>query len=82
MLLCVPGSPGFMAEESWYACGIWVGMGTLFYLSQAKKYNTLTKPELDYLILGKKSTGANYHDLILDDAPEGICQPREASETV
>ncbi len=53
MLLCVPGSPGFMAVESWYACGIWVGMGGLFYLSQAKKYNTLSKSELDYLILDK-----------------------------
>ncbi|SDP47487.1 APC family permease [Desulforhopalus singaporensis] len=53
LLLCVPGSPGFMAEESWYACGIWVMMGGLFYLSQAKKYSSLTDGELDYLILDK-----------------------------
>ncbi|WP_028585443.1 APC family permease [Desulfogranum mediterraneum] len=82
MLLCVPGSPGFMAEESWYACGIWVALGTLFYLSQAKRYNSLPGAELDYLILGKESTESAYQDLVQDDAAEPVYQPREVGGSV
>ncbi|SMB85285.1 amino acid/polyamine/organocation transporter, APC superfamily [Desulfonispora thiosulfatigenes DSM 11270] len=52
LLLCVPGSPGFMATQSWIALVGWVALGIVFYLSQTKEYNKLTKAELDYLILG------------------------------
>lgn len=53
LLICVPGSPGFMSLESWYAFGVWVAMGGLFYLFQAKEYSTLSDSQLDYLILDK-----------------------------
>ena len=68
LLLTVPGSPGFMAEESWYACGIWLALGGLFYISQAKRYSALPKEELDYLILDKD--------------PEGLHQQNKVKETI
>ena len=55
MLLTVPGSPGFMAEESWWACLVWVLLGMLFYLGGRKKLSSVSKQEMDYLILDKKS---------------------------
>lgn len=58
LLLCVPGSPGFMAHESWYALAVWVALGAVFYAMQAKRYNSLSDARLDYLILDKEDAGA------------------------
>ncbi|SMB85281.1 amino acid/polyamine/organocation transporter, APC superfamily [Desulfonispora thiosulfatigenes DSM 11270] len=54
LLLCVPGSPGFMATPSWIALVGWVALGIIFYLAKTKEYNKLSTAELDYLILGRE----------------------------
>jgi amino acid transporter len=74
LLLCVPGSPGFMAIESWYACAIWVAIGGVFYLSQAKKYNAMPKHELDYLILDTNPESTTNRPRPQEQTPEGIYQ--------
>lgn len=55
-LLCVPGSPAFMAVPSWIALAGWVTLGTVFYLSRIADLNRMTRRELDYLILGKSNS--------------------------
>lgn len=51
-LLIVPGSPAFLSVPSWVAMVVWVGMGAIFYMTQAKNYLQIPKDKLDYLILG------------------------------
>ncbi len=55
LLLTVPGSPGFMAEESWWACLIWIVLGAVFYFGERRKLAGISQQEMDYLILNKKS---------------------------
>jgi len=55
-LLCVPGSPAFMAVPSWIALAGWVTLGTVFYLSRIADLNRMTRRKLDYLILGKSNS--------------------------
>ncbi|CAM3605610.1 APC family permease [Parendozoicomonas haliclonae] len=55
LLLTLPGSPGFMSEESWWACLVWVVLGTVFYLGERKKLASIPKQEMDYLILDQES---------------------------
>lgn len=62
LLLIVPGSPAFMAKESWIALLVWIAMGIGFYLVSSKSLNKISKRELDFLILGnvqinKKNAG-------------------------
>ena len=52
-LLCVPGSPAFMAVPSWIALAGWVTLGVVFYLTRIADLNRMTRSKLDYLILGK-----------------------------
>ena len=54
LLLSVPGSPGFMAHESWWASLVWVLLGAAFYAVQAREFAAIPKAKLDYLILDKK----------------------------
>ena len=49
LLLIVPGSPAFMAPQSFAALIVWVLMGVTFYFVSKKK---ISKREMDYLILG------------------------------
>jgi amino acid transporter len=54
MLLCIPGMPAFMSPPSWISLGLWIAMGLVFYSLQARRFRSLSKAELDYLILGEK----------------------------
>ncbi|WP_432661905.1 APC family permease [Wukongibacter baidiensis] len=54
ILLCLPGSPAFMALESWICLILWVIIGFAFYLVKAKEYRSVPKNVLDNLILGIK----------------------------
>jgi len=53
ILLLVPGMPAFMDRPSWIALAAWVGLGTIFFLSKAADYRSISKGDLDYLILGR-----------------------------
>ena len=52
LLLIVPGSPAFMAPQSFAALIVWVLMGVTFYFVSKKNFAKITKREMDYLILG------------------------------
>lgn len=52
LLLFVPGSPAFMAPQSFVALIAWVLMGVTFYFLSRKNFVKITKREMDYLILG------------------------------
>lgn len=52
LLLIVPGSPAFMAVQSFVALIVWILMGVTFYFISRKNFMKLTKREMDYLILG------------------------------
>lgn len=52
LLLVIPGSPAFMALQSFAALLVWILMGTVFYLCSRKHFVNITKREMDYLILG------------------------------
>ena len=52
LLLIVPGSPAFMAPQSFAALIVWVLMGVTFYFVSKKNFAKVTKREMDYLILG------------------------------
>lgn len=52
LLLVVPGSPAFMAAQSFAALIVWILMGTVFYLCSRRSFVNITKREMDYLILG------------------------------
>ncbi len=51
MLLTVPGMPAFMSRPSWIALTGWVAMGLVFFLLRAQDFRSLSKQELDQLIL-------------------------------
>ena len=50
-LLCVPGSPAFMATPSWVALAAWVTLGVAFYLTRVADLSRMSRTELDHLIL-------------------------------
>lgn len=52
LLLIVPGSPAFMAPQSFAALIVWVLMGVTFYFVSKKNFAKISKREMDYLILG------------------------------
>ncbi|MDO5293951.1 MAG: APC family permease [bacterium] len=52
LLLIVPGSPAFMAPQSFAALIVWVLMGGTFYFCSKKNFAKISKREMDYLILG------------------------------
>lgn len=52
LLLIVPGSPAFMASQSFVALAVWVVLGIIFYFCSRKNFMSITKREMDYLILG------------------------------
>lgn len=52
LLLVVPGSPAFMAPQSFIALVAWVLLGIIFYFCSRKKFMKINKREMDYLILG------------------------------
>lgn len=52
LLLIVPGSPAFMAPQSFAALIVWVLMGVTFYFVSKKNFAKVSKREMDYLILG------------------------------
>lgn len=54
-LLLVPASPAALGPESLIALGVWVALGLLFYAVRHKKTAQLSKAQLDYLILDKRS---------------------------
>jgi len=51
-LLCVPGSPAFMATPSWIALAAWVTLGGALYLPRVAGLGRMSRAERDYLILG------------------------------
>ena len=40
-----------MGKHEWIALGIWVALGAVFYAGQAREYRSLSKEQLDHLIL-------------------------------
>lgn len=52
LLLITPGSPAFMATESFIALGAWIFIGVIFYFISRKGFMETSKREMDYLILG------------------------------
>lgn len=52
LLLIVPGSPAFMAPQSFVALVAWIVLGVIFYFCSRKKFMVVTKREMGYLILG------------------------------
>lgn len=52
LLLVIPGSPAFMAPQSFVALAAWILMGIIFYSISKKRFDKLTKREMDFLILG------------------------------
>ncbi len=52
LLLVIPGSPAFMAPQSFAALAAWVLMGVVFYFYAKRDFSTIAKREMDYLILG------------------------------
>ena len=50
LLLIVPGSPAFMAPQSFVALVAWIVLGVIFYFCSRKKFMVVTKREMDYLI--------------------------------
>ncbi|WP_100009935.1 APC family permease [Lentibacillus sediminis] len=53
-LLLIPGSPAFLGVESRIALYAWVLLGIVFYLIKRKDLKSMSKEELNYLILGDK----------------------------
>ena len=52
LLLIIPGSPAFMAPQSFVALVVWILLGVLFYFCSKQNFMKITKREMDYLILG------------------------------
>ena len=52
LFLIVPGSPAFMAPQSFVALVVWILLGGIFYLCSRHNFMKITKREMDYFILG------------------------------
>ena len=55
VLLLFPGSPAALTMPSLIALAAWIVLGIIFFMTQFKKINAMTKEELDYLILGQEN---------------------------
>ena len=55
LLLCIPGTPAFMATPSWIALGCWVLLGVACYLPRVASIQKMNSRTLDSLILGNQS---------------------------
>lgn len=53
VLLLFPGSPAALTAPSYYALLAWVILGAIFLASKYKSLKSMSKEELDYLILNK-----------------------------
>ncbi len=51
-LLCIPGTPAFMAAPSWIALAGWMTLGSVIYVTRFAALGRMSRAELDYLILG------------------------------
>ncbi|MCA1021244.1 APC family permease [Halobacillus litoralis] len=54
VLLLLPWSPAALGKESYIALGVWIVIGIVFYLLNAKRYNEISRKEMNYLILEKE----------------------------
>ncbi|WP_281658526.1 APC family permease [Halobacillus sp. Cin3] len=54
VLLLLPWSPAALGKESYIALGVWIIIGIVFYLLNAKRYNEISRKEMNYLILEKE----------------------------
>ncbi|WP_226580646.1 APC family permease [Halobacillus litoralis] len=54
VLLLFPWSPASLGKESYIALVIWILIGVLFYLFNSKRYNSIDRKEMNYLILEKE----------------------------
>lgn len=54
VLLLYPASPAALTTPSYIALVVWILLGAIFFATQFKKLNSMTKEELDFLILNKK----------------------------
>lgn len=52
LLLIIPGSPAFMAKQSFVALAGWISLGVCFYFISRSRFANISKREMDYLILG------------------------------
>ncbi len=55
VLLLYPNSPAALSTPSYIALGAWVLLGAIFFMFKYKKLNSMSKKELDYLILNKEN---------------------------
>ncbi|WP_089651293.1 APC family permease [Halobacillus aidingensis] len=53
-LLLLPFSPASLGKESYIALLIWVALGIVFYAFNARRYNSIERKEMNYLILEKE----------------------------
>jgi amino acid transporter len=53
-LLLLPWSPASLGKESYIALLVWILIGVIFYLFNSKRYNSIDRKEMNYLILGKE----------------------------
>ncbi|MGV2621467.1 UNVERIFIED_CONTAM: APC family permease [Halobacillus marinus] len=53
-LLLLPWSPAALGRESYIALGVWIMIGLAFYLFNAKRYNSISRKEMNYLIFEKE----------------------------
>ncbi|WP_281974801.1 APC family permease [Halobacillus litoralis] len=53
-LLLLPWSPASLGRESYIALGVWILIGVIFYLFNSKRYNSIDRKEMNYLILEKE----------------------------
>ena len=54
-LLIVPGSPGQLGVQSWVALIIWAVLGLIIYAVSGGEYRSLSRDELNRLILGEQA---------------------------
>ncbi|WP_079478156.1 APC family permease [Halobacillus salinus] len=54
VLLLLPWSPASLGKESYIALGVWIVIGIVFYLLNAKRYNQISRKDMNYLILEKE----------------------------
>lgn len=54
VLLLLPWSPASLGQESYIALLIWILIGVIFYLFNSKRYNSMERKEMNYLILEKE----------------------------
>lgn len=55
LLLLIPGLPSSLTGPSLIALGVWIVLGLVFYLKNARKYNNISSKELDNRILGESA---------------------------